>query len=772
MGQVWEAVHLPTGAARALKVLPSPGPELLLRLQREGQALGRLSHPHVVRVHAAGVHEGLPWLSLDLIEGGDLAGRLAREGPLAPTEAARIVCDVARGLAAAHAVGVLHRDLKPENVLFTGEGRAVLADFGLARVSGEGSLTRTGELAGTPSYMAPEQVRGEPADARTDVHGLGGLLYAALTGEPPAGRGSLLQVLERARDRAPAPPSSLRPGLPRELDAVCARALARDPAERYPAAAALAEDLEAWLRGAPRARGALRSLLGAAAAAGAIGLGALLWAAWPRSGAPPAEPLGPAPATPHSAAVSPVPSPVAPPGVWLERVRREGGEVPAPLDLLGSGQGGAWVQRSLNELALGRITLPAHREELERAAVEGSVWAGLELGRLLIRHPELGARDPRRTPQAEAAEWLWKGCRSPQLDPRPLSELARLLLSGAGLPAEPEASRELLLLAEEAQRETWNADRHLRVAEVWVLLGGPGAVGRFLDHCRAILASEPAELRRLGELESRLGWAIAVQAGWLEGDSTRVRRLLAQALAPDHPQRTFAATWCGLAAVTGDPLARELLAGAGLERPAPEALDPGDLRALDGLPVVVRSRDLSLVLAQHARHREARAQDDLPALRAVALEGSSGAQREVGQRLAQGQGCPPDVAAARSWLALAGLDPPAGETGDALARLLSARRGLLEVRSRFEAVAWLQWLRATTRRLEERDTPAHLREVELWEGLGRLIGLEREPEAKAVREVQAALEAPNDDTRAHLRSLVVRAAERPLWRDAAAALPR
>ncbi len=277
MGEVFRATELETGREVALKtLLPGADVELRLRFTREAEAQARVdAHPHVVAVHAAGVDEGRAWLAMDLCPGGDLAARLA-DGPLPWRLAAAVGRDLARGLAHVHARGVLHRDLKPANVLFDEQGRPRLVDFGLARLDdGGASLTATGALLGTPAYMAPEQVHGRRADARTDVYGLGATLHAALTGGPPFQAAGVLATLEAVLQAAPTPPSRRAADVPPALDAVVLRCLAKDPADRFPDADALADALEGALGsgdGERRRRGRAAAVFAAAlaAAAGAV----------------------------------------------------------------------------------------------------------------------------------------------------------------------------------------------------------------------------------------------------------------------------------------------------------------------------------------------------------------------------------------------------------------------------------------------------------------------------------------------------------------------
>jgi len=245
MGTVYRARDLRSGALRALKATPvGLDPEQVLRFQREGEALARAGgHPHVLRVHSAGQAEGRAFLVTDLAEGGSLAERL-QEGPLPVEEAVELVAVLADALAHLHARGVVHRDLKPENVLFSAEGRVLLADFGLATLPDARSLTASGVILGTPAYMAPEQALGSSArDPQSDVYGLGAVLYACLLGRPPFAGGSTLAILDQVVNQEPRPARRERREVPRWLDALLRQALAKDPQRRPASAAALAEAL-------------------------------------------------------------------------------------------------------------------------------------------------------------------------------------------------------------------------------------------------------------------------------------------------------------------------------------------------------------------------------------------------------------------------------------------------------------------------------------------------------------------------------------------------
>mgnify|MGYP001230598614 CR=1 FL=1 len=259
MGAVFRAEELGSGRAVALKVLGGPSsPERVERLRREGELAARLDHPGIVRVHSAGNEGGVPWLACELVEG---ARPLRDALPTLPrAERLRLVREVAEAVGFAHAQGVVHRDLKPENVLLDGAGRARVADFGLARAEGLEALTRTGQLVGTPAYMAPElyesPTRAGPA---SDVWALGVLLYEALVDRLPFPAETLVELAGQLATQDPPCPRAIDPSVPPALEAVCLQALARDPARRYPQAGALAADLARAVGGARvEARGPVR----------------------------------------------------------------------------------------------------------------------------------------------------------------------------------------------------------------------------------------------------------------------------------------------------------------------------------------------------------------------------------------------------------------------------------------------------------------------------------------------------------------------------------
>lgn len=254
MGMVFEAEQRGLGRRVALKVLP---PQLALRERtvkrflREAQSMGRLAHPNVVDIYEVGSRRGYHYFAMKFAEGPSL-DRVLKAGPLPVEDVVAIGIDVAGALAHAHGRGVLHRDVKPGNLLRDGE-RVLLTDFGLARHtdSEDGSVTESGDLVGTPLYMAPEQISGEfgRIDARTDIWGLGVTLYELLCDAPPFTGATPSAILHSILQREPARLRKLRPGVPRDLEAVLHRCLEKDPSQRYATAADLRDDLIAVREG-------------------------------------------------------------------------------------------------------------------------------------------------------------------------------------------------------------------------------------------------------------------------------------------------------------------------------------------------------------------------------------------------------------------------------------------------------------------------------------------------------------------------------------------
>jgi eukaryotic-like serine/threonine-protein kinase len=267
MGVVYQAWQPHLARRVAIKVVSATigiGAEDRRRWLREARAIGRVRHRNVVQIHEAGEQDGCLYLVLDLITGGSLAERVT--GPLPARVAAQLMAAVARAVDQIHRAGILHLDIKPSNILLDGvpdapweEVTPLIADFGIARSGDDPGATATNPIGvgGTPSFMAPEHIAGDRAGIgpRSDVFSLGATLYSLLTGRPPFQAASVIETLDAVRTREPAPPRTLIPGLPRDLETIALTCLRKDPRRRYASAEAVADDLDRWLNGFPiRAR--------------------------------------------------------------------------------------------------------------------------------------------------------------------------------------------------------------------------------------------------------------------------------------------------------------------------------------------------------------------------------------------------------------------------------------------------------------------------------------------------------------------------------------
>jgi len=254
MGVVYKARQESLGRCVAIKMILSShlaSAEHVRRFQSEAKAAAGLRHPHIVHIHEVGQLHGQHFFAMEYVEGMSLAERMARE-PLDVEKAAALVCKVARAVDYLHAHGVVHRDLKPSNILIDSEGEPCVTDFGLAKVFSERSdVTATGVIAGTPSYMAPEQAAGRQQEvgSSSDVYSLGAILYELLTGRPPFRADTPLDTVMQVLSREPQLPRRLNRRVPHELELICLKCLAKSPDDRYPSAAALADDLDHFLLG-------------------------------------------------------------------------------------------------------------------------------------------------------------------------------------------------------------------------------------------------------------------------------------------------------------------------------------------------------------------------------------------------------------------------------------------------------------------------------------------------------------------------------------------
>jgi len=354
MGTVLDAFDRMIERRVAVKLvkLPGGGPggqdaeaaEAHARFRREAQASGRLSHPNIVGVYDYGENADTAWIVMELVEGGTLKSLIDRGERFPVAEVVRVMDQVLAALAYSHGRGVVHRDIKPANIMLAGDRTIKIADFGIARIESS-TMTQVGTVMGTPSYMAPEQLRGEPVDARADIWAAGVVLYQLLTGEKPFD-GGYSALMHRVMTTEPVPPSQLSVNAPRGFDAVVARALAKRPDDRFPNATAFAEAIRAAATGAAETQG-----FGGFAGAGKLpglddgtlvatgltppprpatpsppappaggskmplvlgGVGALLAAGVAAFFLMPGQPVPPPPAPSQVAAVAPPPTPIAP----------------------------------------------------------------------------------------------------------------------------------------------------------------------------------------------------------------------------------------------------------------------------------------------------------------------------------------------------------------------------------------------------------------------------------------------------------------------------
>ncbi len=252
MGVVYKARHKSLDRLVALKMIGGgarPSDQNRQRLGLEARAAAALDHPHIVPVFEVGEFAGFQYFTMAFVDGKTLAGHVP-PGGLPVAEAARILQLVAEAIDHVHKSGIIHRDLKPSNILLDRDGRPRVSDFGLAKqINVDGGLTGSGQLLGTPSYMSPEQAMGgtlATIGPPTDVYGLGGVLYHALTRMAPVTGESFAHMLLKVVQEPPTPIREVRPSVPAELEAICLKCLAKKPEDRYPSAAAVAQALRQW----------------------------------------------------------------------------------------------------------------------------------------------------------------------------------------------------------------------------------------------------------------------------------------------------------------------------------------------------------------------------------------------------------------------------------------------------------------------------------------------------------------------------------------------
>ena len=256
MGSVWKARQVRLNRLAAVKMVlgnQRAGSKELIRFLAEAEAVAAVKHPHVVQVYEYGDANGRPFFAMEYLAGGSLAERLARTNRFAPRAAAELVATLAGAVQAAHDRGIVHRDLKPGNVLYDEKGTPKVTDFGLAKQTGGSDLTATQVVMGTPAYMAPEQARGQTkfVGPQADVYSLGVILYDCLTGTRPFNAPDQLALLQKVAEQEPERPGKRVPGLPRDVELICLKCLAKEPEERYATAGLLAVDLGRFAAGEP-----------------------------------------------------------------------------------------------------------------------------------------------------------------------------------------------------------------------------------------------------------------------------------------------------------------------------------------------------------------------------------------------------------------------------------------------------------------------------------------------------------------------------------------
>jgi serine/threonine-protein kinase len=284
MAVVWRAEDVLLGRTVAIKMLRgqfAADPDFLERFRSEARAVAALNDPGIVAVYDVGNDGSRHYLVMEYVPGPDLKSVIRSEAPLAPSRAVRIGTTLARAVAAAHNLGLVHRDLKPQNVLVTPDGRMKVADFGIARAVAAVGNTAPGVVLGTVHYLSPEQATGGPATFASDVYALGVVLYEMLAGRVPFEADSAVGVAMKIAHEAPEPLGSLNPKIPAVLVGIVDRAMARDPAARYPDAGALAEALDSYARWSEQAT------MGVAAARPREGAPALAGAGAARAAGPP-----------------------------------------------------------------------------------------------------------------------------------------------------------------------------------------------------------------------------------------------------------------------------------------------------------------------------------------------------------------------------------------------------------------------------------------------------------------------------------------------------
>jgi eukaryotic-like serine/threonine-protein kinase len=255
MAKVFRGTDKVLGRTVAVKVLApqfAKDQQFVARFRREAQAAAGLNHPNVVSIYDTGSEDGIHWIVMEYVEGRTLKEIVREEGPLLPERATEIAHAICLALAVAHEKGLVHRDIKPANIMITPSGETKVMDFGIARATaGADTLTQTATVLGTAAYLSPEQAQGKPVDARSDIYAVGCVLFEMLTAHPPFEGDSPVAIAYKHVRESPTPPSRFNRDVPKELDAVVLKCLAKNPDNRYQTTRELAEDLQRLARGQP-----------------------------------------------------------------------------------------------------------------------------------------------------------------------------------------------------------------------------------------------------------------------------------------------------------------------------------------------------------------------------------------------------------------------------------------------------------------------------------------------------------------------------------------
>jgi serine/threonine-protein kinase len=255
MAKVFRGTDKVLGRTVAVKVLSpqfAKDQQFVARFRREAQAAAALNHPNVVSVYDTGSEDGIHWIVMEFVDGRTLKEIIREEGPLLPERAVEIAQSICLALATAHEKGLVHRDIKPGNIMLTPSGETKVMDFGIARATaGADTLTQTAAVLGTAAYLSPEQAQGKPVDARSDIYAVGCVLFEMLTAHPPFEGESPVAIAYKHVRESPTPPSRFNRDVPKELDAIVLKCLAKNPDNRYQTTREMAEDLHRLARGQP-----------------------------------------------------------------------------------------------------------------------------------------------------------------------------------------------------------------------------------------------------------------------------------------------------------------------------------------------------------------------------------------------------------------------------------------------------------------------------------------------------------------------------------------